>query len=114
MEDRTVAVEQLERVDDAALHQHSRDHCSCCPPSCAYWHLEEPLFQRHLPQRAIAAPQHSRHLSCRVPVAIVLIIERTVAVRVSEVVAIVSFVKLEVLVSRRCTAVAEDKCSYVD
>ena len=59
---RTVAVEQLERREDMTLYQDSRHHGRRCPPSCAYGHLEEPLFQGQLTQRSIAAAaQHRSH-----------------------------------------------------
>jgi hypothetical protein len=58
-----IAVEQLEWRDDMALYQNSRYHRRCCPPSCAYGHLKEPLFQRQLTQGSIAAAaQHCSHI----------------------------------------------------
>ena len=65
VEDGTIAVEQLERREDVTLYQDSSQDRRCCPPPCAYWHLEKPLFQGQLTHRSIAAAaQHCSHVGC--------------------------------------------------
>ena len=46
VKDGSEAVEELEWCEDLALDQNTAYHCRSCPPSCADWHLKEPLLQR--------------------------------------------------------------------
>lgn len=54
---RTVTVEELEGVDDLALHEGAGENCGGGPPSCADGHLPEPLLERE----AAAFSHHSVH-----------------------------------------------------
>ncbi len=47
-----VAVEELERSQDLALHQAAHQDCRRRPPSCADGHLPEPCLQRDEPVAA--------------------------------------------------------------
>jgi len=65
VKDGSEAVEELKRRDDVALNQNSSKDSRCGPPSCAYGHLEEPLFEWELSEGCItssAAAEYGIHV----------------------------------------------------
>jgi hypothetical protein len=61
-EDGPHTVEQLERRDDVALHQHTRTQRCRHPPASAHGHLVEPLLKREAASHhAIPALQYVCH-----------------------------------------------------
>jgi hypothetical protein len=54
-EDGSDAVEQLERVENTALHKNAGTESGCHPPARAHGHLVEPLLQRELAHHAVTS-----------------------------------------------------------
>jgi len=52
LEYRAIAVEELKRSDELALHQTAGQNCRCCPPPRADGHLPEPCLKR---ERSLSA-----------------------------------------------------------
>jgi hypothetical protein len=55
------AVEELERREDMALHQHARAQGRRHPPPRAHGHLKEPLLERESSHHAVTARKHVGH-----------------------------------------------------
>ena len=61
-ENRSEAVEELERGDDLTLHKYRRRDCSRTPPTCADGHLIEPLFERERSRSTTSSSKKVIHI----------------------------------------------------
>jgi hypothetical protein len=63
IEDRSVAVKEIEWADDVTLDQNARYNSASGPPSRTKGHFKEPLLQRELAKirQRVAVYTHCRH-----------------------------------------------------